>query len=127
MRPDMFVGTSGFGRTAAPPATLQGLSRALECFAGIDPEYHLSTLRLFTWVCEHPGATYDDIVRDLGLTKAAVSRNVRALGRWEGPDGEIIGPDLIFTTPNPRNRKALGCWLTDNGKALKNDLVKALG
>jgi DNA-binding MarR family transcriptional regulator len=75
---------------------------------------------LLLTVAEYPGITMPELIRSLGMSQGAVSRNVKALSSYsERVNGvtSIGGRDLLRTTPGEDGR-TLSVFLTARGESL---------
>lgn len=103
---------------------LNRLAGAIEELRSINPELPAQTAMTFLVVALNPGLKIGDIGDRLGVSHAAASRNVGALG--SGVRGGAAGLNLIATEESPEDSRAKVVNLTSKGMRLAEKLAKTL-
>lgn len=85
----------------------------------------LYTVTVLLRVFSEEGITMKEVEEELGLYSATLSNIVKKLSRYRTPNG-IEGLDLVQTAQDIENRRRFGLYLTDKGKALRDELVEIL-
>ena len=85
----------------------------------------LPQLAIYLTVCRDEGITMPELRERLGMPQGSLSRNIKRLSKYY--EGEKIqGYDLLTTIPDIHERKKLAVYLTDQGKALREELNNLL-
>lgn len=85
----------------------------------------LYTTNVLLRVCSKEGVTMKDIETSLQLYSATLSNIVKRLSKYRTKKG-IEGLNLIQVVQDPDNRRRCGLYLTDKGKALRDELERLL-
>lgn len=91
----------------------------------LGPHATLYTITVLLRVFSKEGITMKEVEEELGLYSATLSNIVKKLSRYRTPNG-IEGLDLVQTAQDIDNRRRFGLYLTDKGRALRDELEKIL-
>lgn len=92
----------------------------------IHKDFAIPQLHLFLLICENEGITQPELAKHASMPQATLSRNVRALGKsYNKETKQIEGYGLVDVRPDLYERRRLACFLTEEGKAVR-DAIRAL-
>ncbi|MGZ7642493.1 MarR family transcriptional regulator [Vibrio parahaemolyticus] len=89
------------------------------------PDFPPNGLAIFFAVALDEGLSAGDVVERLEIPKATVSRNLRALGDRVSPQKE--GMNLIRMEHDAADYRIRRAYLTERGRAFKEEVILALG
>lgn len=106
--------------------SLPRLLELTEVVRQLDPDMPIYTLRAFLLVAQagEEGVMQAKLGEQLGLSQAALSRNVAMLTDFEGVGLKGLG--LIVSEPIPENRKVRRLKLSPKGKRFAEKIGKLL-
>ena len=103
---------------------LNKLIEALNQFCSLNHTMHVPTALVFMQVAIQPGIRKPTIQRRLGLSASACSRHIRMLTK-DGYSGTAAsGFDLVWTDLDPQDARQKRVWLTTDGVALAQSLLR---
>jgi len=104
---------------------LRRLAEAIETLRSLCPEMQMQTALTLIYTALHDGLSMQELVNLIGVSQAAISRNVATLGQGIRPGVEGYG--LLRAEEDPYNRRSKLVFLTDKGKIFCKDIALRLG
>jgi DNA-binding MarR family transcriptional regulator len=99
-----------------PHAYMTAASVWLDAIRRLKPTASTGLAQTFILVALHEGASVKDICKLSGQTQSTASRNLMDLGEVDSKLQPGLG--LVYSRPNPTNRRLNQYFLTEKGKAL---------
>ncbi len=100
------------------------LLTALEPFTAVYPIMPLQQAKTFLLVAMEEGLGVGDYARKAGANPAVMTRHMLDLGEMNRRHEPGLG--LVYTRPNPMNRRQHQVYLTPKGTALAHAIHRAL-
>lgn len=96
----------------------------IEEFRHLDSEMPAQTMLTFLHVLQKPDIMLVELAEKMGVSNAAVSRNLSKLARWQKMGKP--GLDLVERVENPANRREKNVSITKKGERFAQRLEKLL-
>lgn len=106
--------------------TLRKLQHATAYIRQVESEFSIVSLHALLIIASDEGCTVSDVQSKLGVTKAAASRNVHALGDQDNRRGDQAALNFISIKTDPVDIRRKRLYLTDKGRGFLNGLVDIL-
>lgn len=121
------VSTSNSNSNKSASARLVELTALIETLGPLVTTQMIRTFAAIAAANEaQPGVNLAELGHRLGLASSTRTRVVQALSVRRGGDGTLPGLDLLMTTPDPADARALLVFLTPRGRrfwaSLKNTI-----
>ncbi len=101
-------------------ANIHKLTRAVDEFRKLDPQFPVQTMITFMYVATHPDCTLREVEKNCHMSQASASRNVAALGKYHRAGKE--GHDLVRPELNLRDTRQHIINLTPKGRLVAASL-----
>lgn len=106
---------------AEKEVSLAKLMGAIREFRKVDEFMSLQTVETFIHIVENEGISLRELEGLVGLSQAAMSRNVQILSEWKMKD--VKGHNLVKAEISPDDRRKRVCSLTAKGRRLADTLT----
>lgn len=102
------------------------LMAAIEVMRKVYPEIPAQTMLTLLYVAVEPGLSVGELGRRVGVSTAAISRNLSVLGSWI-TSSQKPGLRLLELLEDPKNRHIKRAYLTPAGQRIISNITSIKG
>jgi DNA-binding MarR family transcriptional regulator len=99
---------------------------ALEYFRGLNPNFWVSNLIVFLYVCENEGLNVKELAQVCRYNEATASRSLRSLAARGAPGALPPYMGLIDLFQNPADGRGRLIYLTEEGRRVRDEIDRII-